>query len=181
MGEEVFGAVPPMRGSFADLVAVLVTARHETAITTPEAAALVLPGLTVVQALRQHGFAPGARVLVIGASGGVGHLAVQVASARGAGLVVGVPKRRFVKSLGAGVLDYEALKPPDDDETGCDRTRWWRGCVRCYPRTAAPLRPGAGHRLEPRREDRAHAYKSRIRSVGRCSTTDRTPPTSTTT
>jgi len=127
VGEEVFGAVPPLRGSFADLVAVPSSqlATKPPSLTHPEAAALVLPGLTVVQALRQHGVTkPGARVLVIGASGGVGHLAVQVASATGASLVVGVCSGRnveFVKSMGADeVLDYEALEPVphDDDDLG---------------------------------------------------------------
>ena len=92
VGEEVFGAVPPLVGSFADLVSVppaQLSAKPKS-LTHAEAASLVLPGLTVVQALRQHGFRPGCRVLVIGASGGVGHIAVQVAAAEGAGLVVGV-------------------------------------------------------------------------------------------
>ena len=171
VGEEVFGAVPPMRGSFADLVAVPSSqlATKPPSLTHAEAAALVLPGLTVVQALRQHGFAPGARVLVIGASGGVGHLAVQVASAYGAGLVVGVCSGRnveFVKSLGADdVLDYEALKPPDDDETG----------VRPDPLVERLREVLSAHGGRPfdlvldtvsshDARDRAHAYKSRIRS-----------------
>ena len=162
-----------------------IVAAHETAIPDARRSRRArAPGLTV--ALRQHGFAPGARVLVIGASGGVGHLAVQVASARGAGLVVGVCSGRnveFVQSLGADdVLDYEALKPPDDDETG----------VRPDPLVERLREVLSAHGGRPfdlvldtvsshDARDRAHAYKSRSDPIGRCSTTDRTPPTSTTT
>ena len=188
VGEEVFGAVPPLRGSFADLVAVppSVAARHETAsLTHAEAAALVLPGLTVVQALRQHGVTkPGPRVLVIGASGGVGHLAVQVASARGAQLVVGVCSGRNV-DLGPWaptVLDYEALEPPHDDETGVAPDPLVRRCPR-YCQTRRPsFRLGVGHR--PRATTRGIGRTGTSRGsdrTRRCSTIRRTPPTSTTT
>ena len=49
-----------------------------------EAAATPLVCITALQALEQHGVAAGQRVLVIGASGGVGHVAVQIARCLGA-------------------------------------------------------------------------------------------------
>lgn len=78
-----------------------------------DAAALPLAGMTALQALRDQARVPltGAsqRVLVVGASGGVGHFAVQIARAAGA-TVVGVCSARnaeLVRSLGAeAVVDY---------------------------------------------------------------------------
>ncbi len=83
-----------------------------------EAAGLPLAGMTALQGLRDVAGLPMAgatqRVLVVGASGGVGHLAVQLARAMGA-TVVGVCSARnaeFVKSLGAhAVVDYAAKDP----------------------------------------------------------------------
>jgi len=95
---------------------VLATIPKEMDDTT--AAGLPLAGMTALQGLRDHGGLPlkGAqqRVLVIGASGGVGHLAVQIAKSAGA-IVTGVcsaANRAFVESLGAHeVLDYGAPDP----------------------------------------------------------------------
>jgi NADPH:quinone reductase-like Zn-dependent oxidoreductase len=81
-----------------------------------EAAAVPLAAMTAVQTLRdklelplESGASAGKRVLVVGASGGVGHFAVQIAKAAGAH-VTGICSTRnvdFVKGLGADeVLDY---------------------------------------------------------------------------
>lgn len=83
-----------------------------------EAAALPLAGMTALQGLRDRGRLPmnGAtqRVLIVGASGGVGHLAVQLAVAAGAH-VTGVCSTRnvaFVGGLGAHeVIDYTQADP----------------------------------------------------------------------
>jgi len=85
------------------------------------AAGLPLAGMTALQGLRDqcdmplHGASQ--RVLVIGASGGVGHLAVQIARAAGA-TVIGVcsgKNRELVESLGAHeVIDYRAADPYRD-------------------------------------------------------------------
>jgi NADPH:quinone reductase-like Zn-dependent oxidoreductase len=83
-----------------------------------EAAGLPLAGITALQGLRDKAELPlqGARerVLVVGASGGVGHLAVQIARASGA-TVVGVCSGRnapLVQSLGAHeVIDYTQPEP----------------------------------------------------------------------
>ena len=119
VGDEVYGAVPPFRGALAELVSVPLdqVARKPESLTHEQAAALVLPGVTVAQLLDQHGFAPGQHVLVLGASGGVGHLAVQIARARGAGFVAGVCSAKnaaFVESVGAhAVAAYD--QPGNDD------------------------------------------------------------------
>ena len=120
-GDEVYGfaADPasvlrgPMKGSLAERVRAPVDqiCRKPKSLSHVEAAALPLVGTTELQAFQQHGLAAGHRVLVVGASGGVGHAAVQVAKARGA-RVVGVCSSRnvdFVAGLGADVvLDYAA-------------------------------------------------------------------------
>ena len=67
VGDEVYGAVPPFRGALAELVSVPLdqVARKPESLTHEQAAALVLPGVTVAQLLDQHGFAPGQHVLVL--------------------------------------------------------------------------------------------------------------------
>lgn len=95
-----------------------VTAPLPEGVGWAEAAALPLAGMTALQALRDEARVPmeGAteRVLVVGASGGVGHLAVQLAVAAGA-RVTGVCSGRnaaLVSSLGAhAVVDYTQPDP----------------------------------------------------------------------
>jgi NADPH:quinone reductase-like Zn-dependent oxidoreductase len=81
-----------------------------SSLSFAEAAAMPLAGQTALLALDRAEVGPGSRVAVIGASGGVGSLAVQMAKARGAAHVVGVCSARnadFVRSLGADeVVDY---------------------------------------------------------------------------
>ena len=108
----------------------------------PEAASLPLVSLTALQALRDHGrLRPGGRVLVHGASGGVGTAALQIAKALGAGEVVsssGAANRELCRSLGADVaLDYrtDPLPPPGErfdvvfDTMGKLPFRRWRGAL----------------------------------------------------
>jgi len=119
VGDEVFGlAADPskimtqyQKGSFAEYAAPPLDqiALKPSNLTHVEAAALPLVGTTAVQAFQEHYLSPGQRVLIIGASGGVGHVATQVASRLGA-IVVGVcsgSNADFVVSCGASaVLDY---------------------------------------------------------------------------
>ena len=108
-GDEVMGIA---EGSFADLA----IARPDKLVPKParlsfeEAAALPISGLTALQVIRDEGrVQPGQTVLVIGAAGGVGTLAVQIAKAFGA-VVTGVcstSKGELVRSIGADdVIDY---------------------------------------------------------------------------
>jgi NADPH:quinone reductase-like Zn-dependent oxidoreductase len=99
-------------GAFAERAAVAegLVATRPANLTSTEAAAVPLAGCTALQAVRDHAhIGPGDRVLVIGASGGVGSFAVQLARVLGAD-VTGVCSARnleLVASLGAArVLDY---------------------------------------------------------------------------
>ena len=109
-GDEVFGI---SRGSFAEYAAVLEDklAHKPANLTFEQAAAVPISAGTALQALTDAGSVePGQRVLIIGASGGVGSYAVQLAKALGAAEVTGVcstAKLDLVRSLGADkVIDY---------------------------------------------------------------------------
>lgn len=108
VGDHVFGIG---RGSFAELA----VAREDKLALAPsglpleDAAVLGVSGITALQALVAAGTKAGDRVLVIGASGGVGTFAVQIAKALGASVtgVCSAEKAALVRELGADrVLDY---------------------------------------------------------------------------
>ncbi|HEX5173158.1 MAG TPA: NADP-dependent oxidoreductase [Gaiellaceae bacterium] len=90
-GEEVYALTPFDRdGVAAEYAAVpaAVLAPKPSRLSHVEAAALPMPGLTAWQALFAHGrLSRGERVLITGASGGVGHIAVQLARHAGASVV----------------------------------------------------------------------------------------------
>jgi NADPH:quinone reductase-like Zn-dependent oxidoreductase len=109
-GDEVFADV--VTGGFAEYTSVPedLLARKPANLTFEQAAAVPLAALTALQGLRDHGrVQPGQKVLIIGASGGVGTFAVQIAKWFGAE-VTGVCSTRnvdMVRSLGADhVVDY---------------------------------------------------------------------------
>ncbi|MEZ5238902.1 MAG: NAD(P)-dependent alcohol dehydrogenase [Microthrixaceae bacterium] len=110
-GDEVFGIA---RGSFAQYAVAEVDriAPKPEGLSFAEAAVLGVSGLAALQAVRDEaGVAVGDRVLVIGASGGVGSYAVQIAKSLGAEVtaVAGTAKLDLVRSLGADhVIDYTA-------------------------------------------------------------------------
>ena len=119
-GDEVFGACPPLgdQGSFADytLGSPARLARKPTNLTFEEAAVVPVSGCTALQGLRAGAVEPGKTVLVIGASGGVGTFAVQLAKAFGAEVtgVCSAAKADLVGSIGADqVLDYERVDIAD--------------------------------------------------------------------
>ena len=108
-GDEVFGT---HSGTLADFVAVPENrlALKPSGVSFEAAAAAAGSGLTALQAVRDAaGAGPGQRLLVIGASGGVGSFAVQIAVALGAEVtgVASTPNLEVVRSLGAHhVIDY---------------------------------------------------------------------------
>src|SRR3712207_4138650 len=106
---EVFGIG---KGSYAEYVSAREDkpAPKPANLTFEQAAVVAISGLTALQALRDHGkVRPGQKVLVIGASGGVGTYAVQIAKAFGAHVtgVCSTQKVQMVRSIGADhVIDY---------------------------------------------------------------------------
>ncbi|WP_333768135.1 NADP-dependent oxidoreductase [Streptomyces sp. IBSBF 2435] len=120
VGDEVFGLIPFTRdGAAAEFTAVpaAVLAAKPPGLGFDEAAALSLAGLTAWQGLVRHGgLRSGQRVLVHGAAGGVGSLAVQVAAALGAEVIgtAGARHLDFVRGLGAErVIDHRAERFED--------------------------------------------------------------------
>ncbi|WP_328675833.1 NADP-dependent oxidoreductase [Streptomyces sp. NBC_01261] len=126
-GDEVFGMLsyPWGHGSHAEYVAAPARAFvHKPAgIDHVQAGALPLVSLTAWQALVENAeVQPGQRVLIHAAAGGVGHVAVQIAKARGAHVIgtASAAKHDFLRELGADeVIDYretdfsEAVKDVD--------------------------------------------------------------------
>lgn len=126
-GDEVFGMLsyPFGHGSHAEYVTAPARAfAHKPAsIDHPQAGALPLVSLTAWQALVEYAdVQPEQRVLVHAAAGGVGHVAVQIAKARGAHVIgtASAGKHEFLRGLGADeVIDYretdftEAVKDVD--------------------------------------------------------------------
>ena len=110
-GDEVF-CEDDSGGGFAEFATVSegLLEQKPANLSFEHAAAVPLAGLTALQALRDHGrLEAGQRILIIGASGGVGTFAVQIAKSLGAH-VTGVCSTRNVKlvrSIGADALiDY---------------------------------------------------------------------------
>lgn len=113
VGDEVIGYVREdflSRGTFAEYVAapVRTLAPKPAGLTFEEAAALPLAGLTALQSLRVVQAGEGDTVLIHGASGGVGSMAVQLARRLGA-RVIGTASERnhdYLRGLGAEPVTY---------------------------------------------------------------------------
>ncbi len=120
VGDEVYGEGP--QGSFAQFSRVNqdLVALKPTRLTFAQAAALPMTAVTALQGWRAAGLTAGQSILVIGASGGVGTIAVQLAVDAGA-TVTGVCSSAnvaLVRSLGAAtVIDYSQHRVVD----GTDR------------------------------------------------------------
>ena len=115
-GDEVYTFLNPMSGGACAEYAVVAesdAAFKPKNITHAEAAAVPIAGLTALQSLRDLGqIQAGNKVLINGASGGVGTFAVQVAKAMNAEVtgVCSAKNRELVKSLGADfILDYAEI------------------------------------------------------------------------
>src|SRR6478752_5661812 len=122
VGDDVFGTTS---GALAELVPAREDklAHKPASLSFTDAAAVPVSGVTALQGLRDVGkLQAGQSVLVIGASGGVGTYAVQLARALGAGRLDAVcsgAKADLVRSLGADdVIDYTQHEP------GSDGRRW---------------------------------------------------------
>ncbi|MGX1811967.1 NADP-dependent oxidoreductase [Nocardia sp. NPDC055321] len=117
-GDEVFGllAFPALASAHADYVLASPNelVRKPDSLTMQQAGALPLVGLTAWQGLvGTANIAAGQRVLVHAAAGGVGHIAVQIAKARGAYVIgtASATNSEFVAGLGADeVIDYRATE-----------------------------------------------------------------------
>ncbi len=111
VGDKVFAMLNFEGGGYAEFIAVKESqlCKIPDGISFEQAAAVPLAALTALQALMKKGIGEESSVLVNGASGGVGHFAIQIAKAMGAN-VAGVCSKRnvdFVRSLGADVvIDY---------------------------------------------------------------------------
>jgi NADPH:quinone reductase-like Zn-dependent oxidoreductase len=118
-GEAVFGTC---NASFAEYASTTPDklARMPANLSFEQAAAVPVSAVTALQALRDHGrVQSGQRVLVIGASGGVGTFAVQIAKALGAHVtgISSTQKVDLVRSLGADrVIDYTHADITDDGQ-----------------------------------------------------------------
>jgi NADPH:quinone reductase-like Zn-dependent oxidoreductase len=107
-GDAVFGTCD---GSFAEYPSAPqdMLARKPARLTFEQAAAVPTSALTALQALRTGGIQSGQKVLIVGASGGVGRFAVQIAKSFGAEVsgVCSTAKVEMVRSAGADhVIDY---------------------------------------------------------------------------
>lgn len=127
-GTFVYGTMPPLQGSFADYVRVPLhqiakapaniafgegsntASSNVESLTVEEIASLPLVGLTAWQALSPYIVPRESSVLIVGGSGGTGHVAIQIAKALGAKHVVTICSARnfaFVRHCGAThVVDY---------------------------------------------------------------------------
>ena len=122
-GDEVFGSswantLATRAGTFAEFTVAPASQliKKPVSLTFEDAAVSVMSGLTALIAMRDVGkVGPGTRVLINGASGGVGTLAVQIAKVLG-GEVTGVCSTKnleLVRSLGADhVIDYSRRTSP---------------------------------------------------------------------
>jgi NADPH:quinone reductase-like Zn-dependent oxidoreductase len=117
-GDEVFGFIPGMSptvhdGSWAELIAVpeSVATRKPTDIDTTSAGAAPLAAITAMSALDALGVSEGDTVLIVGANGGVGSFAVQLADEAGATVIApALPEdEEYLRELGVSeVLPREA-------------------------------------------------------------------------
>ncbi|MFC0038787.1 NADP-dependent oxidoreductase [Actinomadura rayongensis] len=166
-GDEVFGMprFPHPAGAYAEYVTA--PARHFAPRPAPldhvRAAAVPLVGLTAWQALVDTAdVRPGQRVLVHAAAGGVGHVAVQIAKARGAHVLgtARAAKHAYLRSLGADELidytteDVAAAGPVDVVLDALGGDSWTRSLALLRPggTLVSLLPPGPGWPADAARE-----------------------------
>ena len=177
-GDEVFGAA---RGAFAEYVSVAASARlvrKPVGISFEDAATLPVAASTALQALRDHGrVQSGQRVLINGASGGVGTFAVQIAQSLGAEVTAVCSTRNvdLVREIGADtVIDYTR----DDFTRSGERydlmldvagNHSWSECARVLGKGATYVGVGAAgvqHGKGGARAALTHFLEVRLASIG---------------
>ncbi len=118
-GDAVYAMLDTGSGGYAEYVTIKarLCSRKPQTLDYSEAAAIPLAGLTAWQGLFDEGnLHAGQRVLIHGGAGGVGHLAIQFAKAKGATVCTTVSSQdvEFVRSLGADeVVDYKTERFED--------------------------------------------------------------------
>jgi hypothetical protein len=163
-GDAVYGTIPPFSGSFCEYVLAPsdFIALKPKNLSFAEAAVVPLIGLTTLQALEDCHMKPGMHVLVLGASGGTGHFAVQMAKAKRSGhvtAVCGLRNRDFVFDLGADeVICYDS---PEVKQIGMIKTL--QKIVQLHGKVDIVFDSVSSH--DPR--DRLSSYEHQIREVRR--------------
>jgi NADPH:quinone reductase-like Zn-dependent oxidoreductase len=153
-GDAVFGMLPMnLMGAAAEFVCVAspLACRAPAGLNLKTIAGLPLAGMTALQALRDKGrLKAGEEVMIIGAAGGVGHFALQIAALLGARVtaVCGSRNVEFCQNLGAAtVLDYtrpDCSVPPAAfdlilDAAGHDHFSRWQPALKPEGRFVALL------------------------------------------
>jgi NADPH2:quinone reductase len=148
-GDEVFGFVPHADpavhdGSWAELVTVREDrcARKPEGVDVATAGAAALVGITAMVAIDALGLSSGDRLLVVGATGGVGSIAVQLAARAGATVLA--PARPedegYLRDLGVTeLLDRDAFTAPDGVDALLDVVSYSPDAFEAF---AAALEPG---------------------------------------
>ncbi|MEL6565283.1 MAG: zinc-dependent alcohol dehydrogenase family protein [Pseudomonadota bacterium] len=121
VGDEVYecaGGLLDLQGALAEFMSAdaRLIARKPKSLSTREAAALPLVGITAYEGLTRAGVAKGQSVLVQGGAGGVGHIAVQIARHMGATVSAtgrGADQMALIKGLGANAIDVTTHKVED--------------------------------------------------------------------
>jgi NADPH:quinone reductase-like Zn-dependent oxidoreductase len=124
IGDPVFGYRGPRMGAYAEYLCMPengVVALKPAKLSFEEAASVPYGAIMALNLLRKANLQPGQRILVIGASGGIGPAVVQLAGSHYGAKITGVcstPRLEYVKSLGAEkVIDYTQEDFADSGET----------------------------------------------------------------
>ncbi len=121
IGDEVYGCVgglADLQGTLAEYVAAdsKLIAKKPKNLSMAEAAAIPLVGITAYEGLIRAGIRKGQKVLVHGGSGGVGHIALQLAKYFGAAVFStggGEKQLKLIQDLGAVPINYKTEKVAD--------------------------------------------------------------------
>jgi NADPH:quinone reductase-like Zn-dependent oxidoreductase len=111
VGDELFGDISTAFGGFAEFACApeSILVKKPASLSFEQAAAVPMAAVTALQGLRKGGIQSGQQVAIVGASGGVGTFAVQIAQALGARVtaIASSNKIQLLRSLGVErVIDY---------------------------------------------------------------------------